>query len=173
MLFHALSRQRDDERTAAAALELLGNATRPEPGDEPNDPAREATARATAILLALIRGVGLGVHRLTCVMDAGPEQLSIQADFEKSAHQVLSYGPPLGIFTTILAAAYALGESAAVTIRTEGDGSETVRGWLLNGGRLEPLSAMEVRSAYSAHTPGSPTTRYEPGFSLPTHPPPR
>lgn len=168
VLLRALGRQRDDERTAAAALELLGLATEPESGSKPSDPAQEAMACATAILLALIRGIGLGVHRLTCVMDAGPEQLSIQTEFEKSAHQVLSYGPQLDIFTTILAAAYALGESAVVTIRTQDDNGETVRGWQMNGDRLEPLSAMEVRSAYSAHAP---TTHYEPGFPLPNHPP--
>ncbi|GAA2583846.1 hypothetical protein SMC26_22070 [Actinomadura fulvescens] len=160
VLFRRLALQRDDERTAAAALELLELAT--DPGDDP----KETTAFASAILVTLVRGVSLGVHKLTCVMDAGPEQLSIQAEFEKTAHQVLSYAPQLHIFTTVLAAAYALGESATVTIRTRDDQGDTVRGWRLNGERMEPLSAVEVRSACSK------ADRYEPGFPLPDRPPP-
>ncbi|MFG2003236.1 hypothetical protein ACGFNU_29150 [Spirillospora sp. NPDC048911] len=142
VLLRKLSHQRDDERTAAAALELLAIAT------EPHDPAQQAITFASTIVHALLRDLGPGAHLLTCVMDAGPDQLSIQAKVERTAHRVLSHSPQLDIFTTILAAAYALGGSAAVTIRSHDHNSETVRSWQLNGDRLEPLPATEIRNAH-------------------------
>ncbi|MEV6403897.1 hypothetical protein AB0M58_13255 [Streptomyces bobili] len=126
-----------------------------------HDIGSAALQKATRLLAALLNGVGpQGSSRLVCsfIFENNPLAASLNVTHETA--DVLAEATPIEAvrYTTILAAALAMGGPGGVVMRTTPSGPdarERVCGWRILHGRLAPLTAAEVFDAYcTGPTPG-------------------
>ncbi|MEU5476873.1 hypothetical protein [Streptomyces mirabilis] len=144
-----------------------------------HDIGHAAIQTAKRLLAALLDGAGPKCSsRLVCslMFEGNPLTASLHVPHETA--DVLTEATPIETvrFTTILAAALAMGGPGGVLMRTtpsEPEAHERVHGWRVQHGRLAPLTAAEVFDAYcTGPTPGdliSPESSvdYCAGFELP------
>ncbi|MFC0601291.1 hypothetical protein [Streptomyces palmae] len=147
-LVDAVARQ----STWESATELLTRA-----GDCPDrgtDLGEAAGRRAALLLRELLAAAGPGRHHLVCSVPA-PRALiaALRAEVPpavdgKAAEPLLVEADAL-LFSAVLAAGIVTAGPAGVVLRTEAEGlPETVRGWVLEGDWLRPLTEAEVFAAY-------------------------
>ncbi|WP_328316357.1 hypothetical protein [Streptomyces sp. NBC_00388] len=121
--------------------------------------------QASHALKRLLDGAGPGSHHLVCSIPTEDEPLLavLHTETAEGSRPRLDHTEGAA-FVTVLAAGLALESAGGVVIRTTVAGQDDrVRGWRLQRGRLTPLTAGEVFSAYctDAHT-GDPVSP-EPG----------
>ncbi|MFF4233253.1 hypothetical protein [Streptomyces sp. NPDC001820] len=143
------------------------------------DIGRAAFDRASRILMRLLEQAGPGRHHLVCSVPAPDEQLlavlHADAATDEPAQLEASEGAE---FVTVLATGIALESPGGLVLRTSTDGApDRLHGWRLHQGRLLPLTAGEVFSAYCTDAvtgePLSPEpgVEYCAGFELTTDDP--
>ncbi|MEU0375415.1 hypothetical protein ABZ070_35880 [Streptomyces sp. NPDC006283] len=129
------------------------------------DIGRSAFDMASRILMRLLEVAGPGTHHLVCSVPGPDEQLlavlHAQGGPSTSAQIDAAEGAE---FVTVLAAGIALKTTGGVVLRTSTpDTPDHLHGWRLHQGRLDPLTAGEVFSAYCTDsTTGDPLSP-EPG----------
>jgi hypothetical protein len=114
------------------------------------DIGRAAFERASLILLRLLEAAGPGTHHVVCSVPAAHEHLLA------ALHTECPEGAPAwpdssegAEFVTVLAVGIALESAGGVVLRTTApDTPDRLHGWRLDHGRLIPLTAGEVFSAY-------------------------
>ncbi|MFI1396891.1 hypothetical protein [Streptomyces sp. NPDC020681] len=129
------------------------------------DIGRAAFDRASRILMRLLEQAGPGNHHLVCSVPAAEEQLLAVLHAEGAAGSAAQLDASEGAeFVTVLATAIALESPGGVVLRTSTpDAPDRLHGWRLHQGRLLPLTAGEVFSAYCTDaTTGEPLSP-EPG----------
>ncbi|MCZ7434628.1 hypothetical protein [Streptomyces sp. WMMC1477] len=162
------------------AAEAPGTARRPTARGrhEPTLCAR-ADHRARSALAHLLTAAGAGEHHLVCsVTPAAPHPapplvaaLPLRRDTAGPGDG--SGETPTRLFTVVLAAGISTGSAGGVVLRTTRGGHQTVRGWRLANGWLQPLTEAEVFTAYCTDPatgepiPPEPGVAYRPGFPLP------
>ncbi|MFD3495916.1 hypothetical protein ACFWWB_36055 [Streptomyces sp. NPDC058690] len=114
------------------------------------DIGRAAFDRASHLLMRTLETAGPGTHHLVCSTPTENEQLLAVLHTERG-----TTGPALldsgegAEFVTVLAVGIALESHGGLVLRTSGPGTpDRVHGWRLSRGRLVPLTAGEVFSAY-------------------------
>ncbi|MFB7313423.1 hypothetical protein [Streptomyces sp. NPDC056192] len=114
------------------------------------DIGRAAFDRASHLLMRTLETAGPGTHHLVCSTPTENEQLLAVLHTERG-----TTGPALldsgegAEFVTVLAVGIALESHAGLVLRTSSPGTpDRVHGWRLTRGRLVPLTAGEVFSAY-------------------------
>lgn len=114
------------------------------------DIGRSAFERASRVLMRLLEAAGPGTHHLVCSVPAEEEQLLAVLHAERPGDGPVRLDDADGLdFVTVLAAGIAVESPGGVVLRTSGpDTADRVRGWKLDRGRLQPLTAGEVFSAY-------------------------
>ncbi|MCP3816948.1 hypothetical protein NLX86_01960 [Streptomyces sp. A3M-1-3] len=145
---------------ATMLLARLGNCA-----DCGEDIGRSAFEQASRVLMRLLEAAGPGTHHLVCSVPAEDEQLLAVLHAERPADGPVRLDDADGLdFVTVLAAGIAVESPGGVVLRTSGPGTgDRVRGWKLDRGRLQPLTAGEVFSAYCTDaTTGEPVSP-EPG----------
>ncbi|WP_328859945.1 hypothetical protein [Streptomyces sp. NBC_00306] len=146
------------------------------------DVGRSAFDRASRLLMRLLEGAGEGRHHLVCSVPAPDEQLLAVLHAEGNATtgaRAAELDAAEGAeFVTVLATAVALESPGGLVLRTSTpDAPDRLRGWRLHEGRLLPLTAGEVFSAYCTDAatgePLSPEpgVEYCAGFPVPTDDP--
>jgi hypothetical protein len=139
------------------------------------DIGRASFDRASHALKALLDGAGPGSHHLVCSIPAENEPLLCVLHAESGGDAPARLDHMTGAaFVTVLATGIALEGPGGVVLRTTVPGAhDKVRGWRLQGGRLAPLTAGEVFSAYCTDAdtgePVSPESgvEYCAGFDIP------
>lgn len=129
------------------------------------DSGTTAFDRASRILMRLLEAAGPGEHHLVCSIPGPDEQLlavlHAQGGQDTSARIDATEGAE---FVTVLAAGIALETSGGVVLRTSTpDGPDHLHGWRLHRGRLDPLTAGEVFSAYCTDAATGDPLSPEPG----------
>ncbi|MCX4727876.1 hypothetical protein OHB13_04390 [Streptomyces sp. NBC_00440] len=121
--------------------------------------------RASRALKSLLDGAGPGVHHLVCSIPAEDEPLLAVLHAERGEGPRTRLDRAEGMaFVTVLAAGMALESPGGIVIRTTVPGQDdTVRGWRLHRGRLQPLTAGEVFSAYCTDADTGDPVAPEPG----------
>ncbi|MFH8986149.1 hypothetical protein [Streptomyces varsoviensis] len=112
--------------------------------------ADEAFARASHALRLLLETVGHGEHHLVCSIpaDDAPLIAVLHTRPRPGAEPDVDSTQAL-VFSTVLAAGLATGRRGGVVLRTTTpDGHDRVRGWVLHGDWLRPLSEAEIFAAY-------------------------
>ncbi|MGW0556442.1 hypothetical protein ACWDZ6_19905 [Streptomyces sp. NPDC002926] len=143
------------------------------------DIGRAAFDRASRILMRLLEEAGPGTHHLVCSVPAPDEQLLAVLHAEGATAAPAELDASEGAeFVTVLAAGIALESPCGVVLRTSApDTPDHLHGWRLHQGRLLPLTAGEVFSAYCTDaTTGEPLSpepgvEYCAGFDLTTDDP--
>ncbi|WP_405782575.1 hypothetical protein [Streptomyces sp. NBC_00859] len=139
------------------------------------DIGRASFERGSRALKTLLDGAGPGVHHLVCSIPTDDEPLLavLHAESGEGLRARLDHTEGAA-FVTVLAAGMAMESPGGVVIRTTAPGQDDrVRGWRLQRGRLAPLTAGEVFSAYctDAETgdpvPPEPGVEYCAGFVVP------
>ncbi|GGO96863.1 hypothetical protein [Wenjunlia tyrosinilytica] len=133
-----------------------------------------ALDRVTAAVATLIERAGPGIHHLVCSASVHgvPLIAVLHAESEDGPVQVREEDALL--FCAVLAAGTATDGGGGAVLRTRtGPGSrDTVRGWILRDGTLQPLNEAEVFNAYCTdHRTGEPIAPehgvdYRSGFPL-------
>ncbi|MDQ1012021.1 hypothetical protein QFZ82_006506 [Streptomyces sp. V4I23] len=129
------------------------------------DIGRSAFDRASRILMRLLEVAGPGTHHLVCSVPGPDEQLLavLHAHGSASASAEIDAGEGAE-FVTVLAAGIALETTGGVVLRTSRPGSpDHLHGWRLDHGRLIPLTAGEVFSAYCTDAATGEPLSPEPG----------
>jgi hypothetical protein len=129
------------------------------------DIGRSAFDRAASILMRLLEVAGPGEHHLVCSVPGPDEQLlavlHAQGGTASSARIDAEEGAE---FVTVLAAGIALESTGGLVLRTSApETADRVHGWRLHQGRLEPLTAGEVFSAYCTDAATGDPLSPEPG----------
>ena len=168
-LLDAAARSRSRERAAA----LLAAAGRCEDCGEHR--ADAALARAGVLVDRLAAALGPDAqHVVGTVRSAGFPLVAVA----RSAEPPSAGGPPrlrtpdAEALRLVLAAGIATSGTGGVVARTTRAGAESVRGWRLRDGWLEPLTEKEVYAAYctdartGAPLPPEPGVEYRPGIPL-------
>ncbi|TXS51517.1 hypothetical protein [Streptomyces sp. t39] len=140
------------------------------------DIGRASCAQASRLLTRLLDVAGPGTHHLVCSVPAPDEQLLAVLHAEGDTTAAAALDAEEGIeFVTVLAAGIALRSSGGVVLRTSRPGApDYLHGWRLEGGRLTPLTAGEVFSAYCTDAatgdplPPEPGVEYCAGFPVTT-----
>ncbi|MGW0337100.1 hypothetical protein ACWD0J_35630 [Streptomyces sp. NPDC003011] len=144
-----------------------------------HDLGSAALEKAKHLLAALLDGAGPQCSsRLVCSFLFENNPLAASLNVTHATADVLADATPIEAvrFTTILAAALAMGGPGGVLMRTTpsaSDAHERVCGWRVLHGRLSPLTAAEVFDAYcTGATPGDLVgpesgVDYDAGFELP------
>ncbi|MFK4688624.1 hypothetical protein [Streptomyces pristinaespiralis] len=132
------------------------------------DIGRSAFDRASNILMRLLEVAGPGEHHLVCSVPGPDEQLlavlHAQGGTTSSASSAQIDAEEGAEFVTVLAAGIALEGTGGLVLRTSGpDTADRVHGWRLHRGRLEPLTAGEVFSAYCTDAATGDPLSPEPG----------
>jgi hypothetical protein len=132
------------------------------------DIGRSAFDRASNILMRLLEVAGPGEHHLVCSVPGPDEQLlavlHAQGGTTSSASSAQIDAEEGAEFVTVLAAGIALEGAGGLVLRTSGpDTADRVHGWRLHRGRLEPLTAGEVFSAYCTDAATGDPLSPEPG----------
>lgn len=133
-----------------------------------------SVARATRVLTRLLEVAGPGTHHLVCSVPAPDEQLLAVLHAQGDTTAATALATEEGTeFVTVLAAGIALRSSGGVVLRTSRPGApDYLHGWRLDRGRLTPLTAGEVFSAYCTDAatgdplPPEPGAEYCAGFPL-------
>ncbi|QNP62233.1 hypothetical protein [Streptomyces genisteinicus] len=132
--------------------------------------------RASRILMRLLEVAGPGTHHLVCSVPAPDEHLLavLHAEGETTAAATVD-ADESAEFVTVLAAGIALRTRGGVVLRTSRPGApDYLHGWRLDRGRLLPLTAGEVFSAYCTDAttgdplPPEPGVEYCAGFPVTT-----
>lgn len=129
------------------------------------DIGRTSFDRSSQALRALLDCAGPGTHHLVCSVPAEDELLLavLHAESEEGAPARLD-AVEGAAFATVLAAGIALESPGGVVLRTTVPGGiDKVRGWRLHRGRLAPLTAGEVFSAYCTDADTGDPVSPEPG----------
>ncbi|MEV6399236.1 hypothetical protein AB0M39_31370 [Streptomyces sp. NPDC051907] len=138
------------------------------------DIGRAAFDSASRILMRVLEKAGAGTHHLVCSVSGPDEQLLavLHADGPTAAPARLDAAEGAE-FVTVLAAGLALEAAGGLVLRTTAeDAPDRLHGWRLDQGRLRPLTAGEVFSAYCTDAatgePLSPEpgVEYCPGFPV-------
>jgi hypothetical protein len=129
------------------------------------DIGRTAFDQASRTLVRLLEGAGPGEHHLVCSVPAPDEQLLAVLHAEGTTATPAQLNASEGAeFVTVLAAGIALESSGGVVLRTSAPGApDHLRGWRLHQGRLLPLTAGEVFSAYCTDAATGEPLSPEPG----------
>ncbi|WP_328403030.1 hypothetical protein OHS70_31600 [Streptomyces sp. NBC_00390] len=143
------------------------------------DIGRSAFDRASHALMRLLELAGPGDHHLVCSIAGPDEQLLAVLHTHAAAGSPAQLEASEGAeFVTVLAAGIALESPGGLVLRTSApDSADRLHGWRLTQGRLTPLTAGEVFSAYctDAATGGpvspEPGVEYCAGFPLITDDP--
>ncbi|MFE2376340.1 hypothetical protein [Streptomyces sp. NPDC059398] len=131
--------------------------------------------RASRALKSLLDGAGAGVHHLVCSIPTEDEPLIAVLHAESGEDPGIRLDRTEGTaFVTVLAAGMALESPGGTVVRTTAPGQDDrVRGWRLQRGRLLPLTAGEVFSAYCTDAdtgdpvPPEPGVDYCAGYPIP------
>ncbi|MEV8568958.1 hypothetical protein AB0436_25810 [Streptomyces sp. NPDC051322] len=128
------------------------------------DIGRASFDLASRALRALLDGGGPGTHHLVCSVPTEDEPL-LSVLHAESGDPAARLDPAAGAaFVTVLAAGIALDSRGGVVLRTTApEGNDKVRGWRLHRGRLAPLTAGEVFSAYCTDAETGEPVSPEPG----------
>ncbi|MEW2553585.1 hypothetical protein AB0957_17855 [Streptomyces zhihengii] len=139
------------------------------------DIGRASFALATRVLTRLLDVAGPGTHHLVCSVPAPDEQLLAVLHAQggdTTAPAALDTEEGVA-FVTVLAAGIALRAAGGVVLRTTRPGApDYLHGWRLDRGRLTPLTAGEVFSAYCTDAatgdplPPEPGVEYRAGFPV-------
>jgi hypothetical protein len=126
-------------------------------------------------LTALLERAGPGTHHIVASAFLGG-RTPLLAVLHATSHRDTVHAPEddAALLCTVLAAGLAAGTGGGAVLRTLAGpgGRDTVRGWSLRGGGLQPLTAAEVFDAYCTdHRTGEPIAPepgvdYEAGFPL-------
>ncbi|MFF3290291.1 hypothetical protein [Streptomyces sp. NPDC003023] len=143
------------------------------------DIGRAAFEEASRILMRLLERAGPGEHHLVCSVPGPDEQLLAVLHAHGSAEESARIDATEGAeFVTVLAVGIALQGSGGVVLRTSTPGAaDHLHGWRLRQGRLDPLTAGEVFSAYCTDAatgdpiPPEPGVEYCAGFPVATDDP--
>lgn len=132
------------------------------------DVGRSAFDRASRLLMRLLEGAGEGRHHLVCSVPARDEQLLAVLHAEgnaTTAARAAELDAAEGAeFVAVLATAIALESPGGLVLRTSTpDAPDRLRGWQLHEGRLLPLTAGEVFSAYCTDAATGEPLSPEPG----------
>ncbi|MGW7469892.1 hypothetical protein ACWGJT_35815 [Streptomyces xantholiticus] len=123
--------------------------------------------RASRILMRILELAGPGEHHLVCSVPGPDEQLLAVLHAQggpPSAHSAQIDAAEGAEFVSVLAAGIALGGSGGVVLRTSVQGTpDHLHGWRLHQGRLDPLTAGEVFSAYCTDAATGDPLSPEPG----------
>ncbi|MFD9822311.1 hypothetical protein [Streptomyces violascens] len=114
------------------------------------DIGRAAFDRASHLVLSLLEAAGPGTHHLVCSIPAQAEQLIAVLHAEREGFDPVRLDETdTAEFVTVLAAGIALHSAGGLVLRTTESGTpDRLHGWRLHQGRLDPLTAGEVFSAY-------------------------
>ncbi|MFC0849558.1 hypothetical protein ACFH04_38440 [Streptomyces noboritoensis] len=129
------------------------------------DIGRSAFERASTILTRLIEAAGPGLHHMVCSVQAQQEHLIavLHAEGRGDAPALLDE-TDVAEFVTVLAAGIAQHSPGGLVLRTTAtDAPDRVHGWRLHEGRLLPLTAGEVFSAYCTDADTGDPVAPEPG----------
>ncbi|WP_455355049.1 hypothetical protein [Streptomyces sp. SYSU K217416] len=145
---------------ATMLLARLGNCA-----DCGEDIGRSAFQRASRFLLRLLEAAGPGTHHLVCSVPAEDGQLLAVLHAERPGDGPVRLDDADGLdFVTVLAAGIAVESPGGVVLRTSGpDTADQVRGWKLDRGVLQPLTAGEVFAAYCTDSDTGEPVSPEPG----------
>ncbi|WP_433570812.1 hypothetical protein [Streptomyces sp. CA-251247] len=132
------------------------------------DVGRSAFDRASRLLMRLLEGAGEGRHHLVCSVPARDEQLLAVLHAEgnaTTAARAAELDAAEGAeFVAVLATAIALESPGGLVLRTSTpDAPDRLCGWQLHEGRLLPLTAGEVFSAYCTDADTGEPLSPEPG----------
>ncbi|WP_419248661.1 hypothetical protein [Streptomyces melanogenes] len=129
------------------------------------DIGRSAFERASAILTRLIEAAGPGLHHMVCSVQAQQEHLIAVLHAEgRGGGPALLDETDVAEFVTVLAAGIAQHSPGGLVLRTTApDAPDRVHGWRLHEGRLLPLTAGEVFSAYCTDADTGDPVAPEPG----------
>lgn len=140
-------------------------ADRGECADCGQDIGRAAFDRASRILMRLLEAAGPGRHHLVCSVPAPDEQLLAVLHADAAADEPAQLDASEGAeFVTVLATGIALESPGGLVLRTSTEGApDRLHGWRLHQGRLLPLTAGEVFSAYCTDAATGEPLSPEPG----------
>ncbi|WP_328539921.1 hypothetical protein [Streptomyces sp. NBC_00344] len=128
------------------------------------DIGRTSFDRASRTLKALLDRAGPGTHHLVCSIPTDVDLLLCVLHAESGKGAARLDRAEGAAFVTVLAAGIALNSPGGVVMRTASPaGKERVRGWRLQRGRLAPLTAGEVFSAYCTDAQTGEPVSPEPG----------
>lgn len=129
------------------------------------DIGRAAFDRASRTLMRLLEAAGPGRHHLVCSIPAPDEQLLAVLHAEGAPEAPVDVDASEGAeFVTVLATGIALETPGGVVLRTStADAPDRLHGWRLQRGRLLPLTAGEVFSAYCTDAATGDPISPEPG----------
>jgi hypothetical protein len=121
--------------------------------------------RASRILMRLLELAGPGEHHLVCSVPGPDEQLLAVLHAHGGPASSAQVDATEGTeFVTVLAAGIALEGAGGVVLRTSAPGTpDHLHGWRLHHGRLDPLTAGEVFSAYCTDAATGDPLSPEPG----------
>jgi hypothetical protein len=121
--------------------------------------------RASRILMRLLELAGPGEHHLVCSVPGPDEQLLAVLHAHGGPSSSAQIDATEGTeFVTVLAAGIALEGAGGVVLRTSAPGTpDHLHGWRLHRGRLDPLTAGEVFSAYCTDAATGDPLSPEPG----------
>ncbi|MEU1278308.1 hypothetical protein [Streptomyces sp. NPDC005805] len=141
-----------------------------------HDTGRSAFDRASRVVHRILDLAGPGSHHLVCSVPAPDEQLLavLHAEGDPGRTATTVDADTGAQFVTVLAAGLALEGPGGIVLRTVRPGlPDHLHGWRLTGGRVAPLTAGEVFSAYCTDAatgepvPPEPGVEYCAGFPLP------
>ncbi|MFF3248557.1 hypothetical protein ACFYWY_33595 [Streptomyces sp. NPDC002870] len=140
-------------------------ADRGECADCGQDIGRAAFDRASRILMRLLEAAGPGRHHLVCSVPAPDEQLLAVLHADAAANEPAELdASEAAEFVTVLATGIALESAGGLVLRTSIEGApDHLHGWRLHQGRLLPLTAGEVFSAYCTDAATGEPLSPEPG----------
>ncbi|WP_406509529.1 hypothetical protein [Streptomyces sp. NBC_00212] len=138
------------------------------------DIGRAAFDRASHLVLSLLEAAGPGTHHLVCSIPAQVEQLIAVLHADREGFDPVRLDETdAAEFVTVLAAGIALHSVGGLVLRTTESGTpDRLHGWRLNQGRLDPLTAGEVFSAYCTDAATGdplapePDVEYRAGFAI-------
>ncbi|UYQ60997.1 hypothetical protein [Streptomyces peucetius] len=124
-----------------------------------------AFERASRILMRLLELAGPGEHHVVCSVPGPDEQLLAVLHAHGGPSSTAQIDATEGTeFVTVLAAGIALEGSGGMVLRTSAPGTpDHLHGWRLHQGRLDPLTAGEVFSAYCTDAATGDPLSPEPG----------
>ncbi|GAA3369041.1 hypothetical protein GCM10020367_09820 [Streptomyces sannanensis] len=129
------------------------------------DIGHAAFDRASRMLMALLDAAGPGTHHLVCSVPVEDELLLavLLAECPEGEPARLDQSEAAE-FVTVLAVGIAVNSTGGVVLRTTApDTPDRLHGWRLQQGRLDPLTAAEVFSAYCTDADTGEPVSPEPG----------
>lgn len=140
----------------------------------PHRMSRKQVLRAVILLSDIIGALGHGRHTFTCAASRPTQGPLVSLDLALGDDGIGLITKELSLLVYALAAAFRPGCSVGLVVRShhQEDERDVLRGWVVAGGRVRPLTAEQIERAYSTDLltgeplPPDPDTIFRPGIPL-------